>query len=210
VANKNWTPPPGWGQPGPGQEQPPQDPPPPGYEHTQWQPPEPPKQKMGRGKKILIGVVIGFFVLVFIGAVAGNGNKPSTTATTGSAPSATQIPPRNTAPAKKAPVPKPQQNLQADAPIHPPEGDVKVDSCAISDAIDLPEAAITITNHSSKASNYLIELEFVNPAGTRLAEGIASADNLAPGQSEKVTATGTEQVSGKLRCRVTKVTRYAS
>lgn len=93
---------------------------------------------------------------------------------------------------------------------HLPVKDVTVTKCEVDDTTDWPSAALTITNHSSKASNYIVSLEFVDKNGTRLDEGTASTSNLAPGQTSKQTAQGLTAVKGSIRCKVTDVTRYAS
>ncbi|MFB7111912.1 FxLYD domain-containing protein [Streptomyces sp. NPDC056190] len=43
-----------------------------------------------------------------------------------------------------------------------------------------------VTNHSSKASNYIIEVEITDGSGTRKGEGTAALNNLAPGQKAEV------------------------
>lgn len=91
-----------------------------------------------------------------------------------------------------------------------PTGDVKIDSCEIDDALHWPSAKLTITNRSSKTSNYAISLEFVDASGTRISEGFAASNNLGPGKVAKETAQGTADAKGKITCRITEVTRYAS
>ncbi|MFE6744201.1 hypothetical protein [Streptomyces sp. NPDC057686] len=90
------------------------------------------------------------------------------------------------------------------------DGDVQIHSCEVDSIMGWAKADLTITNRSSQASNYLIEVEFVDGAGRRLDKGVAAADNLAPGQAAQQTAQGFEQVIGKITCRVLKVTRHAS
>ncbi|MFE7606980.1 FxLYD domain-containing protein [Streptomyces celluloflavus] len=90
------------------------------------------------------------------------------------------------------------------------KGDVKIDSCAVDDAMSWPAAKLTITNHSAKKSNYLITVEFVDSKGTRLGTGAAAENDLAPKQKAKATAQGVEKVDGKISCKVASVTRYAS
>ena len=93
---------------------------------------------------------------------------------------------------------------------HTAGNDVKIDSCEVDPTTGFPAAKITITNHSSKTSNYAVQVEFVNAGGTRLDEGLAATNNLASGQASEETAQGTTQVSGTISCKVTDVTRYAS
>ncbi len=67
-----------------------------------------------------------------------------------------------------------------------------------------------ITNRSSKASNYIVEVEFVDASNKRLGEALATSSGLAPKQRSEVTAQGLTQVSTKITCRITDVTRTAS
>lgn len=98
------------------------------------------------------------------------------------------------------------------APVDPgPTGDAKVTSCHVDSDTQWPAATVTITNRSSKTSNYVVSVEFVDGHGTRLAEGTAATNNLAPGQSAHETAQSLDQVNGgSISCRITDVTRYAS
>lgn len=89
-------------------------------------------------------------------------------------------------------------------------GDVEIVSCQVDPTLHWPSADLKITNHSSKSSNYIVNIEFVDDGGTRLAEGIAATNNLAAGQAANVKAAGTAEVKGKVSCKVSKVTRYAA
>lgn len=88
--------------------------------------------------------------------------------------------------------------------------DVKIDSCSIDSLTKMPSAKLTITNKSSKTSNYTVQVEFTDASGTRLDEGMAATNNLAPGQVSKQTAGAMTEASGTVKCKVTDVTRYAS
>lgn len=93
---------------------------------------------------------------------------------------------------------------------NPPEKDVKVTSCSKDEFGDFPEAKLRITNHSSKPSDYLVSVEFLDADGTRKGEGTGLVSNLAPGQTAEDTAGGLAEVPGKVTCRIVKVTRTAS
>lgn len=93
---------------------------------------------------------------------------------------------------------------------NPPEADVKVVSCAKDEFGDWPEAKLEITNHSSKASDYMVTVEFLDADGTRKGEGTGLVSNLSPGQTAEDTAGGTAEVPGKVTCRIVKVSRTAS
>ena len=88
--------------------------------------------------------------------------------------------------------------------------DVKITSCSVDELTKFPSAKVTITNKSSKTSNYAVEIEFTDSKGTRLDEGMASTNNLAPKQVSKQTAGGLTEASGPIKCKITDVTRYAS
>lgn len=91
-----------------------------------------------------------------------------------------------------------------------PEGDVKITSCEVDPTTSWAAAEVLITNRSSKPSNYYISIEFVDSSGKRLGEAFASTSNLAPGQKAQETAQGLDQISVRIHCRVTDVTRFAS
>ncbi|MGY3199789.1 hypothetical protein [Streptomyces sp. TE5632] len=92
-----------------------------------------------------------------------------------------------------------------------PEDDVEVTRCGMDGTGTFPQAELTVTNHSSKSSNYVISVEFVDGSGTRKAEGTAALNNLASGQAAEEKAVGLSSgVPAELKCKVTKVTRYAS
>ncbi|MGW7445452.1 hypothetical protein [Kitasatospora sp. NPDC054795] len=76
--------------------------------------------------------------------------------------------------------------------------------------LKIPEAEVRTTNRSGKSSNYIVQLEFTDTSGTRVAEGAAATSNLAPNQAAVQKASGTAQVSGKVSCRIANVTRYAA
>jgi hypothetical protein len=64
---------------------------------------------------------------------------------------------------------------------HAPEEDVKADLCEVNSSTHWAGAEITVTNHSSKTSNYIVQVEFVDAKGTRLDEGLAATNDLRPG-----------------------------
>jgi hypothetical protein len=125
-----------------------------------------------------------------------------------------------TAKSTAAPVPATTEGAPAPAGAAPaapaPAGDsdklkdVEISGCTVDNILNMPSADLKITNHSSKASNYMVQVEFLDTAGTRIAEGIAATNGLAPGQSSVQKAQGTAQVKGKVSCKVIDVTRYAA
>ncbi|WP_354643556.1 hypothetical protein [Kitasatospora camelliae] len=93
---------------------------------------------------------------------------------------------------------------------HPPAEDVSITSCAVDATTGFPQARLRIVNHSSKSSTYLIGVEFVNAAGTRISESAATTAALAPNQTAEATAGSLDRASGAITCRLTTVQRFAS
>lgn len=97
------------------------------------------------------------------------------------------------------------------------KADVALTTCAMaSNTFEGPEAALKITNNSSKPSNYIIEVAFVSKDGaTQYDTGTAAVNGLAPGQSanEKATSLKSEArtaAAAGFSCKVLNVTRYAA
>ncbi|MFF9015908.1 FxLYD domain-containing protein [Streptomyces sp. NPDC014870] len=91
-----------------------------------------------------------------------------------------------------------------------PRGDVRIAACEVDSVTKWPSAELLITNRSSKASTYMVQVEFVDAANRRLSEAYATTNNVAPGQQSRVTAQSLDQVTVKISCRITDVTRFAS
>lgn len=89
--------------------------------------------------------------------------------------------------------------------------DVVITACAEGD-FGYASATIEVTNNSSEASNYLIEIAFESADGsTQIGTGYASVNSLAPGQKTTQEAGGLDEVSGQeFTCRVSSVERYAA
>ncbi|MFD0413969.1 hypothetical protein [Streptomyces sp. NPDC127108] len=97
------------------------------------------------------------------------------------------------------------------APSEPDaRADARLTKCSVEPSTRWPTAELRITNHSSKTFDYTVEVEFVGADGVRIAEGVAVASNLAPDQVANESAIGVREASGKVVCRITDVTRYAS
>ncbi|MFD4855097.1 FxLYD domain-containing protein [Streptomyces atratus] len=199
--------------PQPGQQpQQPQQPP-----YQQWQqpqpgwggPPQPPK-KSKTGLIVTLSVLGGLVVLGGCGAVvAGLASVGSTTESSATGHSPAAKAPEKSAPAQaEKPV---EKEKPADKPAEKgPEADVKITGCTVNSLTTWPDADVEIVNHSGEKANYIISVEFVNADGDRLGEGMAATNNLAPGQKSVQKAQGLDKTSGKVKCKVTDVTRYAS
>jgi len=68
-------------------------------------------------------------------------------------------------------------------------GDVELGPIRIDAKLGTPSAEVTITNHSSKRSNYVVDLSIVSAGGkTQLDAAMVSTQGLAPGKSTKIPA----------------------
>lgn len=94
---------------------------------------------------------------------------------------------------------------------HPPQADVAIESCA-TDAAGFMTAGLRITNHSTGRSNYMISVNFLDGAGTKVAEGTAFSNNIDAGQAAIDSANSLTEPkgSGSFSCKVTDVNRFAS
>jgi 5-hydroxyisourate hydrolase-like protein (transthyretin family) len=64
------------------------------------------------------------------------------------------------------------------------KGDVKLGAIRVDAKLGTPSAEVTITNHSSKTSNYIVDLSITSTDGkTQIDAAMVSAQGLAPGQT---------------------------
>jgi hypothetical protein len=89
----------------------------------------------------------------------------------------------------------------------PPANDVVLGEC-LNDDVFGPKATGTLTNPTSKLSNYIISVNFTDEAGVIVATGTASADKIPPGSTAPWEAVGTDVTSAS--CSVVKVDRMSS
>jgi hypothetical protein len=113
----------------------------------------------------IVGAVV-LIIIITVAASAGGGNS--------SAP-ATHTPPAATQP--KTP-PKPKANERADLNYF------KISDRSVAGLTDI-WVKWSVTNHSSKASDYWITWEAVNASGVRVADGSELTSNVQPGQTAK-------------------------
>jgi len=63
-------------------------------------------------------------------------------------------------------------------------GDVKLGAVKVDSKLGTPSAVVTITNHSSKRSNYIVDLSITSPDGkTAIDAAMVSAQGVDPGQT---------------------------
>lgn len=93
---------------------------------------------------------------------------------------------------------------------HPPQDDAALDKCGTAEYLDYPQATVRMTNHSTKRSNYMVSVNFLDASGTVVASGTALASNVEPGQSAIDTAGGVSGKGAPAKCVITNVDRFAS
>ena len=86
--------------------------------------------------------------------------------------------------------------------------DVAVTTCHAKDG-GRPIASGTIVNHSSKRSDYVIQLEFTDPQGNTVSEGLAPVNGVDSAKRATWKLTGVRSVNGPVQCVVTRVSRSA-
>ncbi|MFF4093349.1 FxLYD domain-containing protein [Streptomyces sp. NPDC001834] len=219
----------GFPPPGPQPHQPPQPPQwggqPPQQQPFQQQPypqgpgwgaPVPPPKRRRTGLIVTLSVLGGLVLLGGCGALVVSvvSNVPAVQESSSSGESSQDEAPGKDAPAKddasgkKPGEEKPagkEDDAKADA-----AADVKLSTCEVNDLTKWPSVDVEIVNHSDVKSNYIVTVEFVDKSGTRVAEGMAAANNLAPGQKSTQKAQGLGDSPADTKCKVTDVTRYPS
>ena len=130
------------------------------------------------------------------GVASSPNGTPASTAngTTSSAPSGTASTPKGTASSTKGTAVGKQTTMPA--PIVSQVGtvkaayaDVKLGAISVDPKLGTPTAVITITNHSSTRSNYIVDLSITSANGkVQLDASMVAAPGLAPGHTAKRTA----------------------
>jgi hypothetical protein len=88
--------------------------------------------------------------------------------------------------------------------------DVEVADCTTNDDGHMA-ATVRVTNQSSEASNYIIEVSFDAADGDeQLATAPATVTSLAPDQVTEVEATSGEPPPGEFECRIGFVERFSA
>lgn len=88
--------------------------------------------------------------------------------------------------------------------------DVKISSCG-KDEAGFVKADVSVTNSSSKASDYIIEVTFTSKDGkTQVGTGNTFIQNLAPGQTKNDSANSLETTDIEFDCTISKVDRTES
>ena len=93
-----------------------------------------------------------------------------------------------------------------DESTHPPRNDIDAGwTCQIQDGT--ARSGGTITNHSSKASFYMIDIAF-RVEGETVAKRSASIDDVGPGETTRVESVASGVHDPKVTCEVTNVERF--
>lgn len=92
---------------------------------------------------------------------------------------------------------------------NPPQADVAMSKCSNGE-FGLADVEVTITNHSSKRSNYLISLNLLDAAGNKVGEGTAVSNNVEAGQVAIESALASASGKTFATCQITDVDRFAS
>jgi hypothetical protein len=93
-----------------------------------------------------------------------------------------------------------------DESTNPPRNDIDAGwTCQVQDGA--ARSGGTITNHSSKASFYMIDIAF-RVEGETVAKRSASIDDVGPGETTRVEAVASDVHDSKVTCHVTNVERF--
>jgi hypothetical protein len=137
------------------------------------------------GRKIVIGIILLFGLIAII-------KSASNSASSGTHHGAAPI----------------NSSLGAGTAAHPASADVTLSSCGVDDA-GFSNANATVTNHSSKASDYSFQVNFVNASGVVVDQGYGMLNNVASGQTATTQVIG-GQGGTPARCQVVDVQRNES
>lgn len=151
-------------------------------------------------KKVLSAAVLALALLATIGSSEeDSGSNESTNTTAGSGAESSDAP--TTAGSGQE---EPGQTDEVD--------DVKITACAKDDTLGVAKATIEVTNNSSKASSYAIELAFETKDGaTQIGTGSSFINSLNAGQKKTEEVTSFEEPGDQeFNCRVVSVERLAA
>jgi hypothetical protein len=165
---------------------------------------------MWKRKRVLIPAVL----LAVIGAAVAGGNKKTAVSSSKAPAPSAEAAATSTAGASvttkaagtiaKAST---ATTTKASVAANPPEADVAVQKCAADGG--KPAASLTVVNHSSKRSDYVISAGFVS-GGVRGDDATAFITDLKPGQTVTVAMTGTKPAGEDFTCDPYRVDRIAS
>jgi Flp pilus assembly protein TadD len=121
-----------------------------------------------------------------LAACASSGKAGSSTTSSSTKATASTASSTSKAPTTKAT----SASVSHDLGAKDASADVVLGKVTVDPTLGLPTVPVTVTNHSSKRSNYIIEVALETADGkTQLASGFVSVDNLEPGQTSNQTAS---------------------
>lgn len=87
------------------------------------------------------------------------------------------------------------------------EKDVAITNCVASPTGGRPTAVGAIVNHTSKASTYVLDINFIDSSGNKVSEGGASVGKVEPGATATFHVEGLSSATGPLSCKIANVSR---
>ncbi|MDT0490487.1 hypothetical protein ACPEIF_03445 [Streptomyces sp. NPDC012600] len=87
--------------------------------------------------------------------------------------------------------------------------DVTITKCTRDSLIDWPHAELEVVNGTGSTAAYVAYVSFVDRDGELVSEGLAVAEDVAPGEKAKMTAQGTGEAPEGTKCRLDRVQRDA-
>jgi len=184
---------------------------PPGYNapppSQQWARPPAALAKHKRTTPLWVTIVVGIAGLVIGTGIGSAGKSKTDTSATGTTSSTSSAGPAASTPEKPT-------TSTAAAAVAPADksanGDVTLGKFTV-DAIGAVTVPVTVINHSSKKSNYIIEFEVDDANGIKIGDGLASTNNIAPNQKAQISGVALGNGDGQpTTVKLTSVTRYAS
>jgi hypothetical protein len=90
--------------------------------------------------------------------------------------------------------------------------DVKITGCTTDATLNMPVAHLTVTNPSSKPSDYMITIAFEDTAGNQIDTGTAVVNSLQPGQATKTDANSFKSGANTtgMTCKVVQADRTSA
>ena len=90
---------------------------------------------------------------------------------------------------------------------NPAKDDVTVQACNADPGGGRPAASGQVVNNTSKASNYVIRMKFLDAQGNQVSEGVDTVNDVESGATASWTLGGTRDANGPVRCELTGVSR---
>ncbi|MGV0095561.1 FxLYD domain-containing protein [Streptomyces californicus] len=166
-----------------------------------WAAPAVPQRKQRTGLIVTLAVAGGL--------VVAGGTVALVVSTMSAVQDSIALPPRSDAP-YSAPY---EDETYDEEPVEPapgpdPEQDVTVATCGRDSLIGWPHADLKIVNRTEGPAAYIVTVSFVDGDGEEVDDGIATTEEIAPGDAVTVRALGSGEVAAGTKCRTGQVERY--